>query len=63
MLAGPTIVTLESSSVLIWMEITFAFFWARGIEETTGIGFEAGGVAQVARYSSAFSVRLQCPRG
>ena len=63
MLAGPTVVTLESSSVLIWMEIPFAFFWARGTEEVTGVGFEAGGVAQVARYSWAFSARLQCPQG
>ena len=63
MLAGPTVVTLESSSVLIWMEITFAFFCARGIEEASGVGFEAGGMAQVAGYSWAFSARLQCPQG
>ena len=49
LLVGPSRVTSESSSLLIWMEITSAFFWARGVEEATGIGFEAGGVAQVAR--------------
>jgi len=55
LLAEPTsIVTSESStflSVLFWMEITFSFFLARGVEEATGVGVgvcvgvEAGGVA------------------
>ena len=44
-------------------EITFAFFCARGIEGASGVGFEAGGMAQVAGYSWAFSARLQCPQG
>ena len=57
LLVEPTsIVTSELStflSVLFWMEITFSFFWARGVEEETdvGIGVEAGWVA---RYSSVF---------
>ena len=51
LLAEPTsIVTSELStflSVLFWMEITLSFFWARGVEQETGIGIgvEAGGVA------------------